>query len=81
MHAVVEDGVALREVAEVIGRHMDVPVTSITPEEAAEHFTWLARFLAIDGPASGARTQELMDLRPTRVGLIADLDEGRYFSA
>ena len=81
LHAVGEEGVAIRDVAEVIGRHLDVPVASITPEEAGEHFTWLARFLAIDGPASGARTQELMGWRPTHVGLIRDLDEGHYFHA
>jgi len=81
LHAVGEEGVAIRDVAEVIGRHLDVPVASITPEEAGEHFTWLARFLAIDGPASGARTRELMGWRPTHVGLIRDLDEGHYFHA
>ena len=81
LHAVGEEGVAIRDVAEVIGRHLDVPVASITPEEAGEHFTWLARFLAIDGPASGARTQKLMGWRPTHVGLIRDLDEGHYFHA
>jgi nucleoside-diphosphate-sugar epimerase len=79
LHASAEEGVPIRDVAEVIGRHLGVPVVSISPDDAGEHFTWLAGFLAADSPASSALTQELLDWHPTQPGLIADLDEGHYF--
>jgi nucleoside-diphosphate-sugar epimerase len=79
LHAVADEGVAIRDVAEVIGRHLDLPVVSIAPEDAGQHFTWLAGFLAADSPASSTLTQELMEWHPTHPGLIADLDEGHYF--
>ena len=68
-----------REVAEVMGRHLSVPVTSIAPEDAAEHFTWLSHFIAMDSPASSALTRELLDWQPAQPGLLADLDQGHYF--
>jgi nucleoside-diphosphate-sugar epimerase len=80
-HAVAEQGVPFREIAGVIGRRLNVPVVSKTPEEAAEHFGWLAHFAAMDNPASSAQTQERMGWRPTRPGLISDLDHPRYFPA
>jgi nucleoside-diphosphate-sugar epimerase len=79
LHAVADEGVPIRDIAEVIGRHLNVPVVSVSPEDAGEHFTWLAGFLAVDAPASSAMTRELLDWQPTRPGLIADLDEGHYF--
>jgi nucleoside-diphosphate-sugar epimerase len=79
LHGLAEEGVAIRDIAEVIGRHLDVPVVSISPEDAGEHFTWLAGFLGIDSPASSALTRELLGWQPTQPGLIADLDEGHYF--
>ncbi len=81
LHAVAEEGVQIRQVAEVIGRHLDLPVVSVAPEDAGEHFTWLARFLGSDSPASSAATRELLDWEPTKPGLIEDLDEGHYFGA
>ncbi|MFJ8630462.1 SDR family oxidoreductase [Streptomyces sp. NPDC093568] len=81
LHGIAEEGVAIREVAEVIGRHLDVPVTSVAPEAAAGHFTWLGGFLALDAPTSSALTSELLDWRPTHPGLIEDLDKGHYFHA
>jgi hypothetical protein len=54
-------------------------VVSISPENAAEHFTWLAGFLGADSPASSALTRELLDWHPAQPGLIADLDQGHYF--
>jgi nucleoside-diphosphate-sugar epimerase len=79
LHAVADEGVPIRDIAEVIGRHLNLPMVSISPENAAEHFTWLAGFLALDSPASSALTRELMGWQPTHPGLIDDLDEGHYF--
>lgn len=80
LHGVDEEGIALHDVAEVIGRHLDVPVTSIPSEAAAGHFTWLSTFLGVDAPASSALTRELLDWRPTRPGLLEDLAKGHYFN-
>jgi nucleoside-diphosphate-sugar epimerase len=80
LHASAEQGVPIRDVAEVIGRHLDVPVVSIAPDDAGEHFTWLAGFLATDCPASSALTQELLDWHPVQPGLIADLEQAHYFA-
>jgi nucleoside-diphosphate-sugar epimerase len=79
LHAVADEGVPIRDVAEVIGRHLDLPVVSISPEDAGGHFTWLAAFLAADSPASSTLTRELLGWHPTQPGLIDDLDKGHYF--
>jgi nucleoside-diphosphate-sugar epimerase len=79
LHAVADEGVPIRDIAEVIGRHLSLPVVSISPEDAGEHFTWMAGFLAADSPASSALTRELLGWQPTQPGLIADLDQGHYF--
>jgi nucleoside-diphosphate-sugar epimerase len=78
-HAVADEGVATREIAEVIGRQLKVPVVSKSHEEAADHFGWIARFFGMDGPASGALTQERLGWRPVQPGLIADLNAEHYF--
>jgi len=78
-HAVAEEGVPLRDVAEVIGRGLKVPVISVSPEEAAAHFGWLGAFAGRDVPASSAQTQEQLAWRPAGPGLIADLEQMRYF--
>lgn len=80
-HGVGDEGVPTREIAEVIGRRLDIPVVSKSPEEAADHFAWLAYFFGIDGPASSAHTQEQLGWHPAKPGLIADLDHGTYFGA
>jgi nucleoside-diphosphate-sugar epimerase len=80
LHAAGDEGVPLREVAEVIGRHLNLPVTGISREEADGHFGFLAGFVSLDAPASSARTEKLLDWRPTHPGLIADLEEGHYFN-
>ncbi|MFE9609799.1 SDR family oxidoreductase [Streptomyces sp. NPDC006012] len=80
LHGVADEGVAIRDIAEVIGRHLDLPVTSVAPEEAAGHFGWLAGFLGSDIPASNALTRELIDWRPVHPGLLDDLDKGHYFA-
>lgn len=77
-HAVAEEGVSSREIAESLGRGLKLPVVSIAPEEAAAHFGWMAMFVSLDMPASSAWTQKRMGWHPTGPTLIADLDEGRY---
>lgn len=79
--AVGEEGVPLRDIAEAVGRGLNVPVVSKSPEEAMEHFGWLGAFLGSDLPASSAQTQEQLGWRPTGPGLIADLDQANYFAA
>jgi hypothetical protein len=66
-------------VAEVIGRHLGVPVDAVAPEDAAEQFGFLAALLGLDSPASSAVTRELLGWQPTHPGLIEDLEEGHYF--
>jgi nucleoside-diphosphate-sugar epimerase len=78
-HGVGEEGIPFRDIAGIIGRRLNVPVVSKTPEEAAEHFGWFSHFAALDSPASSTKTREQLGWRPTRVGLIADLERGSYF--
>jgi nucleoside-diphosphate-sugar epimerase len=78
-NAVAEEGVTVREIAEVIGRGLNVPVVSISAEQAASHFGWLAPFAGWDLPASSALTQKRLGWHPTGPGLIADLEQMRYF--
>jgi nucleoside-diphosphate-sugar epimerase len=80
LNAVGDEGVPFRDIAGVIGRHLNVPVVSISPEEAEGHFGLFALFATIDVPASSALTQQQFGWHPTHPGLIADLDEGHYFT-
>jgi nucleoside-diphosphate-sugar epimerase len=77
-NAVGEEGVALREIAESIGRGLKLPVVSKTPEEASEHFGWLGVLVGVDIPASSTLTRERLGWHPTGVGLIADLDRAEF---
>ena len=77
-HAVAEEGVAMRDIAEVIGRGLKVPVVSVSPDEAPAHFGWLAVFAGRDLPASSALTQERLGWHPAGPGLLADLEQMRY---
>ncbi|HEY5455904.1 MAG TPA: SDR family oxidoreductase [Acidothermaceae bacterium] len=79
LHAIADEGVPLKQIAEVIGRHLDVRAASISTEEADEQFGVLAHLLALDSPASSALTRDLLGWLPTHQGLIADLEEGHYF--
>ncbi|MEA5126148.1 SDR family oxidoreductase [Xanthomonas floridensis] len=72
-HAVAEQGVPLREIAEAIGRGVNVPVAALPPEQAQAHFGWLTRFAMHDLPASGTQTQQRLGWHPTGPGLLADL--------
>jgi nucleoside-diphosphate-sugar epimerase len=79
LHGIGDEGVPTREIAEVIGRHLELPVVSLSAEEASDHFGWLGTFFGADLPASSALTRELLGWTPVHLGLIADLDEGHYF--
>ena len=74
-NAVAEEGITMREIAEVIGRGLKVPVVSISQEEAQAHFGWLAMFVGFDMPASSAQTRQRLGWHPTGPGLIADLEQ------
>ncbi len=78
-NAVAEEGVPFRDIAEVIGRGLKVPVVSISPEEASAHFGFYAAFPGLDLPASSTLTQERLGWHPTGPGMIADLEQMRYF--
>jgi nucleoside-diphosphate-sugar epimerase len=78
-HGVADEGVPARDIAEVIGRQLNVPVVSKSREEAADHFGWIAPFFGMDGPASSAQTQQRLGWRPVQPGLIADLNAEHYF--
>ena len=73
-----EEGVSMRDIAEVIGRGLKVPAISISPEEAPAHFGWLAAFAGRDLPASSALTRKRLAWRPAGPGLVADLEQMRY---
>jgi nucleoside-diphosphate-sugar epimerase len=78
-HGVAEEGIPFRELASVIGRRLNVPVVSKTPEEAKEHFGWFAQFAAADLAASSQWTRDTLGWQPKQPGLIADLDARHYF--
>jgi nucleoside-diphosphate-sugar epimerase len=78
-HGAAEEGVAFREIAGVIGRHLNVPIIAKSPEDATKHFGWFAHFAALDNPASSKQTREALGWQPKQPGLIADLDRPRYF--
>jgi hypothetical protein len=73
--------VALRDIAEVIGRGLKVPVVSKSPKEAADHFGFFGHFASVDGPASSTQTQKRLGWRPTGPGLLPDLENMKYFEA
>ena len=80
LHGIGDEGVPVRDIAEVIGRQLNVAVTGIAPEEAPGHFDWLGVFVAVDVPASSVLTQKQLDWHPTQPALIADLEQGHYFT-
>ncbi len=79
-HAVAEEGVPFKAIAEVIGRRLGLPVASIAPAEADAHFGWFGRFAAMDAPASSERTRRVLGWTPTQPALLADLDRPDYFA-
>jgi nucleoside-diphosphate-sugar epimerase len=78
-HAVADEGVTARDIAEIIGRHLNLPVASISLEEASAHFGMMAMFAARDGAASSALTQQWLGWKPTQIGMIADISRPGYF--
>ena len=79
LHGVAEEGIPVREISEVIGRHLDLPVVSIPREEATGHFGFLGAFFALDVTRSSAKTRARLGWEPVQPGLITDLEEGHYF--
>jgi nucleoside-diphosphate-sugar epimerase len=79
-HAVAEEGLPFKAIAELIGRRLGIPIVSKSPAEAAEHFGWFAMFAGMDVPASSARTRAQLDWKPAQPGLIADIDHPAYFA-
>jgi nucleoside-diphosphate-sugar epimerase len=80
-HGVAEQGVPFRDITAVIGRHLRVPVEALSAEQVADHFGWMAHFASIDNPASSAQTQQSLGWAPSQTELIADLEQGHYFTA
>lgn len=78
LHAVAEEGVPTREIAEAIGRAFDLPVASVPADQVVEHFGWLGGFFAADAATSSAATRELLGWAPTGPTLVADIDAGAY---
>jgi nucleoside-diphosphate-sugar epimerase len=80
-HAVAEEGVALREIAESIGAGLRLPVESISPEEAPDYYGWLTQLAQLDLPASGASTRQRLDWAPTGPDLLTDLRAAEFDAA
>ncbi|MFB6467414.1 SDR family oxidoreductase [Cytobacillus sp. Hz8] len=80
LHGVGEEGVPVRDIAQVIGRHLDLPVVNLSKEEAAAHFGFFGAFASIDNTTSSALTQERFGWQPVHPKLIPDLEKGHYFS-
>ncbi|EPZ42695.1 SDR family oxidoreductase [Alicyclobacillus acidoterrestris] len=79
LHGVGDEGVPLRDIARVIGQHLNLPVVSISGEEANDHFGFFGPFVSADNPTSSALTQQQLGWRPVHASLISALEEGHYF--
>lgn len=79
LHAIGDEGVQARAIAETIGKHLDVPATSVATEESYDHFGWIGPLFSFDAPATSTITRKLLDWQPSQVGLLDDLDAGHYF--
>jgi len=73
--------VPFRQIAQTIGRHLDLPARSVAQEQAEQYLGYLAGFAGLDNPTSSAHTQQLLDWHPTGPSLLEDLDTGHYFNA
>jgi nucleoside-diphosphate-sugar epimerase len=81
LHVVADEGVPFRDIAAVMGRHLDLPTASIAAEDAGDHFSYLGAFVSLDGPVSSALTRERLGWQPTHTDLIEDLEQGHYFGS
>jgi nucleoside-diphosphate-sugar epimerase len=81
LHAVADEGIPTRAIAETIGRRLGVPAASVEPGDAAEVFGFVGMVLQLDNPTSAAFTRELLGWTPTEPGLLADLDQDHYAAA
>jgi hypothetical protein len=79
LHAVGDEGVPFREIAEGMGRHLGVPTASVTPADAVEQFGHLGHFVALDSPVTATITRELLGWNPTGPGLLEDLEQDYYY--
>jgi nucleoside-diphosphate-sugar epimerase len=79
-NAIADEGVAVKDIAQVIGERLGLPVVSKTPEEAGAHFGFLAGFLAMDAPTSAVKTRSALGWKARHPGLIADMEQGNYFN-
>ncbi len=79
LQATDDDGVPVRAIAETIGKHLGLSVTSVAPDAAYDHFGWIGPLFSVDAPATSDRTRELLGWQPTQAGLLDDLDAGHYF--
>jgi len=79
LHAAANEGVAFRDIADAMGRHLGVPAASVAPGDAAEHFAHLGHFVGLDSPASAAVTRELLAWEPTGPSLLEDLEQDHYY--
>jgi nucleoside-diphosphate-sugar epimerase len=79
LHAVADEGVPFREIAQAIGRHLGIPTVSVAPADAGEHFAHLGHFVALDSPATATVTRELLGWEPTGPSLIEDLEQDHYY--
>lgn len=81
LHAVADEGIAFREIAEAIAHGLKLPAVSLTHPQAADHFGWFLPFASFDVPASSQRTREWLGWQPRECSLTADLFKAHYFSA
>jgi nucleoside-diphosphate-sugar epimerase len=79
LHAVADEGVAFREIAEAMGRHLDIPTASVAPADAVDHFAYLGPLVALDSPATATTTRELLGWEPTGPSLLDDLEQDHYY--
>ena len=79
LHAAADEGVLFREIAEAVGRHLDIPTKSVPPEDAPEHFGFMAHFVTLDCPVSATITRELLGWEPTGPSLLEDLEQDHYY--
>ncbi len=79
LHAVGDEGVAFRDIANAIGRHLEIPTASVAPDEVLQHFAPLGHFVALDSPATATTTRKLLAWEPTGPTLLEDLEQDHYF--